>query len=75
MLHSRVVLGLALLGGSIVVPALAAVNGGSLGAGRSWRQWSDGSPMPIPKPTGELFQADGSPMPVPKPAGSVTQTA
>lgn len=75
MLHSRVVLGLALLGGSIVVPALAAVNGGSLATGRSWRQWSDGSPMPIPKPTGELFQADGSPMPIPKPAGSVTQTA
>ena len=91
MLHSRVVLGLALLGASIVVPGYTAVNGSSVGDGRSWRQWSDGSPMPIPKPTkgrvadgspmpiakptGEAFRADGSPMPIPKPAGSTAQSA
>ena len=72
MLHSRFVLGLALLGGSIVVPGHAAVNGGSLGDSRSW---SDGSPMPIPKPAGELFRADGSPMPIPKPTGTAAQAA
>ena len=73
MHHSRVVLGLALLGASIVVPGYTAVNGSSVGNGRSWRQWSDGSPMPIPKPTGEVFRADGSPMPLPKPTGSTAQ--
>jgi hypothetical protein len=75
MLHPRFVLGLALLGGSIVVPGHAAVNGGSLGEPGSWRQWSDGSPMPIPKPAGELFRADGSPMPIPKPTGTAAQAA
>jgi len=79
MLHSRVVLGLALLGASIVVPGYTAVNGSSVGVsvgdGRSWRQWADGSPMPIPKPTGEVFRADGSPMPIPKPSGSSAQSA
>jgi hypothetical protein len=74
MLHSRVVLGLALLGASIVVPAYTAVNGSSVGRGGNW-QWSDGSPMPIPKPTGELFEADGSPMPLPKPTGSLAAAA
>ena len=75
MLHSRVVLGLALLGASIVVPGYTAVNGSSVGDGRSWRPWADGSPMPIPKPTGEVFRADGSPMPIPKPSGSSAQSA
>jgi len=75
MLHSRVVLGLALLGASIVVPAYTAVNDSSVGNGRSWRQWSDGSPMPIPKPAGGGLVADGSPMPIPKPTGLVEQAA
>jgi len=79
MLHSRVVLALALLGGSIVVPAFAAVNGGSLDSsldnGRGRRQWSDGSPMPIPKPAGVGLAADGSPMPLPKPTGSAAEAA
>ena len=95
MLHSRVVLGLALLGASIVVPGYTAVNGSSVGSlvadGRGCRQWSDGSPMPIPKPakggvadgspmpipkpSGKVFRADGSPMPIPKPTGSTARAA
>jgi len=61
MVQRRVVLGFILLAGSIVV----------LGE-RSVKQWSDGSPMPIPKPTaaGSLL-ADGSPMPIPKPTAVI----
>jgi hypothetical protein len=66
MLHSRVALSLVLLGGSIVVPGVTAVNGDAGYQERSSQEWSDGSPMPIPKPTGGLI-ADGSPMPIPKP--------
>jgi hypothetical protein len=57
MVQTRVVLGFILLGGFIVVPRQCSV-----------KQWLDGSPMPIPKPTavGSLL-ADGSPMPIPKP--------
>lgn len=72
MLSSRVALGLILLGSSIVVPGYRAVNDGS--AGNSSKEWSDGSPMPIPKPTGGLV-ADGSPMPIPKPTGLLEQAA
>lgn len=67
MLHSRVALSLVLLGGSIVVPGVTAVNGDAGYRDRSSQEWSDGSPMPIPKPTGGLV-ADGSPMPIPKPS-------
>jgi hypothetical protein len=54
------------------VPGYRAVNDGS--AGNSSKEWSDGSPMPIPKPTGGLV-ADGSPMPIPKPTGLLEQAA
>jgi hypothetical protein len=56
MVQTRVVLGFILLAGSIVVPGRQSV-----------KQWSDGSPMPIPKPTAAGSLADGSPMPIPKP--------
>jgi len=75
-----VVLRFILLAGSIVVPGY-----------RSVKQWSDGSPMPLPKPTalGSLvvdgspmplpkptaFGVDGSPMPLPKPTGVIEQAA
>ena len=63
MVQKRVVLSFILLAGSIVVPAYQSV-----------KHWSDGSPMPIPKPTaaGSLL-ADGSPMPIPKPPGTIEQ--
>ena len=73
MLCSRVVLGLTLLGASIVVPGYTAVNDGSVGG--SSQQWSDGSPMPIPKPTAGGLVADGSPMPIPKPTRSLGPAA
>lgn len=73
MLCSRAVLGLTLLGASMVVPGYRAVNDGSVGD--SSKQWSDGSPMPIPKPAGGGLVADGSPMPVPRPPGLVEQAA
>ena len=65
MVQKRVVLRFILLAGFIVV----------LGY-RSVKQWSDGSPMPIPKPTavGSVL-ADGSPMPIPKPTGAVNLVA
>jgi len=65
MVQKRVVLSFILLAGSIVVPGYQSV-----------KQWSDGSPMPIPKPTavGGLL-ADGSPMPIPKPTGETEQVA
>lgn len=57
MVQKRVVLSFILLAGSIVVPGYQSV-----------KQWSDGSPMPLPKPTGSVsVVADGSPMPLPKP--------
>jgi hypothetical protein len=56
MFQTRVVLSFMLLAGSIVV----------LGE-QSVKQWSDGSPMPIPKPTAASLVSDGSPMSIPKP--------
>jgi hypothetical protein len=68
MLQTRVVLGLVLLGGSIVGPGKQPVNQSPIGNGQASTQWSDGSPMPIPKPKGDGgLVADGSPMPIPKP--------
>jgi hypothetical protein len=80
MVQKRVVLSFILLAGSIVVPGYQPV-----------KQWSDGSPMPIPKPTRAVrltadgspmpipkptaFAADGSPMPIPKPTGVIGQVA
>jgi hypothetical protein len=80
MVQKRVVLSFILLVGPIVVPGYQSV-----------KQWSDGSPMPIPKPTaiGNLvadgspmpipkptaLAADGSPMPIPKPTGVIEQVA
>jgi hypothetical protein len=70
MLQTRVVLGLVLLGGSIVVPGNQSVNLSPVHNEEGTRQWSDGSPMPIPKPKGDGgLRADGSPMPIPKPTG------
>lgn len=57
---------LALLVGSIVVPAHRAVN-----VHPSDPQLADGSPMPIPKPPADLLVADGSPMPIPRPPVSL----
>jgi hypothetical protein len=61
MVQKRVVLSFILLAGSILVPRYQTV-----------KQWSDGSPMPIPKPTavGSLV-TDGSPMPIPKPTREI----
>jgi hypothetical protein len=68
MFEPRVALGLALLAGSIVVPGTKPVNVGTVRHDKSSARWADGSPMPIPKPTGKEVQlADGSPMPLPKP--------
>jgi len=80
MVQKRVVPSFILLAGSIVVPGYQSV-----------KQWSDGSPMPIPKPTGAVsmmadgspmpipkptaLAADGSPMPIPKPTGAIEQVA
>ena len=67
MLQTRVALSLALLCGSIVVAGNKPVNVGAVHDKNSAR-WADGSPMPIPNPTGkEVPVADGSPMPLPKP--------
>ena len=68
MLQTRVALSLALLFGSIVVPGNKPVNVGAVHHDKNSARWADGSPMPIPKPTGKAVQvADGSPMPLPKP--------
>jgi len=68
MLQTRVALGLALLAGSILVPGNKPVNVGTVRQDKNSVRWADGSPMPIPKPTGKEVQlADGSPMPLPKP--------
>jgi hypothetical protein len=69
MLQKRVALSLVLLAGSIVVPGYTAVNGGLSHGSQVSKEWSDGSPMPIPKPTAGELAADGSPMPIPKPTG------
>ena len=66
MLHKRIA-SVLLLAGSIVGPRYLAVNGGVNDSGPALQEWADGSPMPIPKPTGRGLIADGSPMPVPKP--------
>jgi hypothetical protein len=77
MLQTRVVLGLVLLGGSILVPGNRSVNLSPpqpVHNQEGTRQWSDGSPMPIPKPKGEGgLRADGSPMPIPKPTGGLVE--
>jgi hypothetical protein len=74
MLQTRVVLGLVLVVGSIVVAGNLAVNLSSVHDGQAAKRWSDGSPMPIPKPKGDgTLVADGSPMPIPKPKGGITQ--
>jgi hypothetical protein len=79
MLQTRVVQSLVLLGTSIVVPGNLSVNLSSFPAvhvGHAAKQWSDGSPMPIPKPKGEGgLVADGSPMPIAKPKGDGTLVA
>jgi len=67
MLQKRVALSVVLLAGFIVIPGYAAVNGGSAHKIQSSKEWADGSPMPLPKPTGLVLVADGSPMPIPKP--------
>ena len=67
MFHKRLALSFALLAGSIVVPGYTAVNDGSVQKSESSKEWSDGSPMPLPKPKGGGLVADGSPMPLPKP--------
>ena len=80
MVQKRVALNFILLAGSIVVPGYQSV-----------KKWSDGSPMPIPKPPGAVslvadgsplpvlkqtaLPADGSPMPIPKPPGEIEQLA
>ena len=57
MVQKRVVLSFTLLAGFIVVPGYQSV-----------KQSSDGSPLPIPKPTSALAAAqDGSPVTIPKP--------
>src|SRR5262245_50232721 len=68
MNRKRVALSLFLLAGFIVVLGFGAVNNRSDHSGQILREWSDGSPMPLPKPTGGLV-ADGSPMPIPQPKG------
>ena len=74
MWQSRVALSLALLCGSIVVPGIKPVNIGAVHNDKSFTQWADGSPMPLPKPNdGAGLVADGSPMPLPKPTGRVIE--
>jgi len=71
MWQTPVALSLALLCGSIVVPGNKPVNFGAVHKLKNSARWADGSPMPIPKPTGKEAQvADGSPMPLPKPKNS-----
>jgi hypothetical protein len=76
MLQTRVVLGLGLVVGSIVVPGNLSVNLSSVHNGQVAEPWSDGSPMPIPKPKGGAgLVADGSPMPIAKAKGDKTLVA
>ena len=65
MVQKRVFLSFILLAGPIVVPAQWSVKPGSDGL-------SDGSPLPLPKPTSAVkLMADGSPLPIPKPTALV----
>lgn len=63
MLQKRAVLSVVLLAGSIVVVGYPGVNGGSSRGGLVPKEWTDGSPLPIPKPTAiARLAADGSPL-------------
>lgn len=72
MLH-KCVATTVLLAGSMVGLPYMAVNGGL--SRPASKAWADGSPMPVPKPTGGRLVADGSPMPVAKPTAIRELTA